>query len=91
MAITNTWYRVKIDNVYSSSATATSIGNSINSVMSAQGRPERAVVAGTNVTLLVVGLDETDATDLRNALKSAWSGSARTYGKVSVTRTDDMD
>lgn len=90
MALTETKYRVKIDNVYSSTANATAVGNSINSVMIAEGRPERAVVTTTNVVLMVVGLTETEANDLRDALKAAWTGSARTYGKVSVVRTNDL-
>ena len=88
---TDTKYRVKIDNTYSSNATATSIDTSINNVMIAEGRPERAVVSTTNVVLLVVNLTEAEAVDLRDTLKAAWSGSARTFGKVSVTRTNDLD
>jgi hypothetical protein len=81
-------YRLTIDNTYSTNANATSVGNSINSTMIAQGRPERAVVTTTNVTLLVVGMTESEAVSLRDALKAAWTGTARTFGKVSVDRTD---
>lgn len=91
MAITNTFYRLKVDNTYSTTAIATTIRTNINNVMIAEGRPERADGTGTNVLMMVVGMTEQEAVDLRDALKAAWTGSARTYGKVSVTRTNDLD
>ena len=84
-------YRVKIDNTYASTANATSVRNSINSTLDGLGRPEVADGTGTNVTLLVVGLTEAEAVALRDALKAAWTQAARTFGKVSVTRNNDLD
>ena len=91
MALSETKYRIKVDNTYSSNANATSVGTAINNVMIAAGRPERAVVTTTNVYLLVVGLTETDGTTLRNSLNTAWSSVARTFGKASLVRTNDVD
>lgn len=92
MAIADVPYRIKIDNTYSSGATATSIKSAIDTVMSNAGRPERATIfTTTNVVLLVVGLTEAEAVSLRSSLLSAWTGSARTFGKVSVVRTSDLD
>lgn len=92
MALLGSKYRVKIDNVYGTGAVATSIKTSIDNVMIAAGRPERAsILTTTNVVLMVVGLDEDEAISLRDSLKAAWTGTTRTYGKVSVTRTNDID
>ena len=92
MALFDSYYRVKIDNVYSSAANATSVYNSINTYMSSIGRDERATLpTTTNVLLMIVGLTESEATSIRDGLKAAWTGATRTYGKVSVTRTNDLD
>lgn len=92
MALTDTKYRVKIDITYSSTANATTATTSINDVMVAQGRPERAVRTSAQVFLLVSGLStQAEAEALASALHTAWSTPARSYGKVSIVRTNDLD
>jgi hypothetical protein len=91
MAISDTKYRIKVDNTYSSNANANTVATAINNVMIAAGRPERASVSTTNVLLLVVGLTESEGVTLRNSLNAAWTTATRSYGKASLVRTSDLD
>lgn len=92
MALQDSFYRVKIDNTYASGANATTVKTSIDNALVAAGRPERAtILTTTNVTLMIVSLTEAEAVTLRDALKASWTAATRTFGKVSVTRTNDID
>lgn len=83
-------YRIKIDIRYSSAANATSARTAINNALVGVGRAETAVINNsTDVYLVIVSLpSEAVANTIVNALRPAWSGYTRTYGKVSVVRTD---
>jgi len=91
MALSNTNYRVKVDNTYTTTANATTAENAINTALAGLGRPETVTRTSANVFLLIVGLTEAQAVNIRGAILAAWSGPARSYGKVSVTRTNDTD
>jgi len=85
-------YRIKIDVRYSSTANATTATTNINNVLTAQGRVERATRTNADVYVMIPGLaNQDEAESLISALNPAWSSAARSYGKVSVVRTDDVD
>jgi len=85
-------YRIKIDIRYSSNANATTATTNINNVLAAEGRPERATKTAADVYVMIPGLaSQEEAESLISALNPAWSSVARSYGKVSVVRTDDVD
>ena len=89
MAITDTNYRVAIDMTYSNGSNATTAQTNINAALATAGRAETAARSGSTVTLLIVGLTESEATSLRNALNTPWSSATRSGGRASVSRNDD--
>ena len=91
MALTSSLYRIKIDMTYTSTGNANTAATSINNVLIAAGRPERAQVTSANVYLLIVGLSEAEGVTLKNSLSTGWSAAARSGGKVSLVRTNDLD
>ena len=85
------YYRIKIDVRYSTVANATTATTNINNVLAAQGRSEQATRNNQDVFVLIVGIPtQAEANNLISALNSAWSSTARSYGKVSCVRTDDV-
>ena len=85
------YYRIKIDVRYSTVANATTATTNINNVLAAQGRSEQATRNNQDVFVLIVGIPtQEEANNLISALNSAWSSTARSYGKVSCVRTDDV-
>lgn len=91
MAITSSYYRLKIDSTYTTTNGATSAGNAINTALANAGREERVTQNGANIYLMIPGLAEVDALSLRTALQAGWAGQARSYFKVSLVRTEDND
>ena len=86
-----TLYRIKIDVTYTTVNNATTATTNINNVLASDGRAERAVRTNTNVYVMIPGIEtQQEAETLLNDLNSAWSSTARSYGKVSMVRTDDM-
>lgn len=79
-------YRIRIDLTYSSTGNATTALTSINNVLIAQSRPERAVQTNAQIALLIEGLTEAQGKRLRDLLTPAWGVTARSGGKVSVVR-----
>ena len=85
-------YRLKIDITYTTTGNATTAETNINNAMIAAGRPERATRSGSQVTMMVPGITtQAEAISLRDSLRTAWSSVARSYGKASVVRSDDLD
>lgn len=84
-------YRLRIDVTYTSTGNANSALSAINTALSTAGRPETATRSGSTVDLLIVGItSQAEAEALRSALHTAWSSVARSYGKVSIVRSDDV-
>ena len=83
-------YRLRIDLTYSSNNNATTAQTNINNVLSSYGRAESAARNQRVVSLLIVGLEESTAKPLMDALVAAWGATTRTGGKVSLVRSDDL-
>lgn len=85
------YYRLKIDVTYTNNANATTATTNINNVLIAAGRPESATRTNAKVTLTIPGLaTEAEAVTLADNLLPAWSAPARSFGEVSIARTDVM-
>jgi hypothetical protein len=83
-------YRLKIDVTYTTTANATTALTAINAALSTAGRVEVATRTNAVVFLKIVGIEtQAEAEALRSALHTAWSSVARSYGKVSLVRSDD--
>jgi hypothetical protein len=91
MALMDNVYRVHLDITYNNATAATNAATALNSALAANGRAETVTRVSAVVTLLIVGLSESEAQTLRLALNSAWSGQTRTGGKASVVRSPDLD
>lgn len=87
MAMIESTYRIHLDITYSSTGNANTALSNINSALSALGRSETATRTSTTVTLVIEDIPtEAEAVTIRDGIKSAWSGSTRTGGKVGVAR-----
>lgn len=85
------YYRIKIDVTYTTTANATTALNSINAALESAGRSEVATRNSAQVYLMIPGIPtQEEAETITAALRTAWSSVARSYGKVSVVRTDAM-
>lgn len=87
-------YRLRVTYTYGSTANATSVASSLNSVLAGWTSPvtsARVTQNGATLDLMVVGLTEAQAASLRAALVTSAHSVARTAGKFSVVRTPDVD
>lgn len=86
-------YRIRVDLTYSTTGNATTATTNINNVLAARTDPvipERATRASARVTVMVAGLEQAQAQALLAALQPAWPVGARTAGKVSMVRSEDV-
>jgi hypothetical protein len=88
MTIANSNYRLHINITYTTTAGATSAETSINTALSNAGRSDKCVRTNAVVDLLITELTEAEATTLRDDLRPAWSGQARTGGKAAIARSN---
>jgi len=91
MALSDSYYRLHVNITYTNTGNANSAASAIDSALMSLGRSETCSVAGTVVELIITQIPtEDDAVNMRNSIKSAWSGVSRTGGKVALTRSDDV-
>jgi hypothetical protein len=89
MVLADSMYRVHVNITYTTAGKATSAASAINSALSSMGRSETCTVNGSVVDLLITQIPtESEAISIRDGIKAAWSGVARTGGKAAVIRSN---
>ena len=84
------WYRLRVDQTYTTNASANTALASINSTLAAQGRSERAVKTGQRVQVTVEPVATAQAASaLGNALTPGWAIGTRTTGSTSLELRDE--